>query len=256
MSPELARGVLGYTRRPPRQHSHPREDAEPGKIMHEMRTAKWPRSGEIPFGATTAASMPRRCSSCWRRLLRAHRRPGLRRSCGPTSRGAGVDRRYGDRDGDGFVEYRRSAQGVGPPGMEGLATTPCSTPTARWPRRRSRSARCRAMCTRRAARGRCSPPCSGRRRARRTLTRTGGRCATVRAGILVRGPVHLRAGARRRKRPCRVRTSNAGHCLFAGIAVPGTRAARVGTRCSTTHHSRAGGCARWRARRVQPHVLP
>ena len=43
-----------------------------------------------------------------------------------------------------------------------IRTTPCSTTTARWPRRRSRCARCRATSTRRGSRRRSSPIALGR----------------------------------------------------------------------------------------------
>ena len=87
----------------------PERDAQPGKILHEARGGEMPALGEVPFGryygsvdATplfvmlAAAYFPRTgdLDSC----------DGSRRN---VERGAGLDRRYGDVDGDGFVEYAR-----------------------------------------------------------------------------------------------------------------------------------------------------
>ena len=126
----------------------------------------------------------------------------------------------GDPDGDGFVEYyRKTAQGPRQPGLEGFATTRSSMPTAAWPKARSRSPKCRAMCSprkrpRRAAR--CgsattrSPKSSTRRRRGSTENFDAAFwCPEIGMYALALD------GA---KQPCAVRTSNAGQTLFTGIA--------------------------------------
>ena len=74
--------------------------------------ARWPIWAKCRSAAITAASIPRLCSCFWRRAIScapAIRRPSAR--CGPISkrRSTWIDR-YGDRDGDGFVEYYRESE--------------------------------------------------------------------------------------------------------------------------------------------------
>jgi glycogen debranching enzyme len=103
--------VLGHLSATQAQESDAAHDAEPGKILHEMRSGEMARTGTLPFG-TYYGSID--ATPLWLVLL------------GETFDWTGdanlVDRlwpnamaaldwidRYGDRDGDGFVEYLRRA---------------------------------------------------------------------------------------------------------------------------------------------------
>ena len=202
------------------------KDAEPGKILHETRSGEMAALGEIPFGryygSVDATPLFVMLAGA---LLRAHRRPRIHRVALAAHRArAGWIDRYGDRDGDGFVEYHAPHATTAWSSRAGRTrTTRSSTPTARWRRRRSRSARCRATCTRRrlARRG-------DRRRARRSRRRAAalreagrGSCASGsrrRSGARTSAPMRSRSTATSDRAACA--SSNAGQCLFTGIAVP------------------------------------
>jgi glycogen debranching enzyme len=106
--PELARAALEVlTELQARQHD-PSIDAEPGKIVHELRSGKaaenWFRTYYGTVDATPLYLVL--LSEVWRwtddsALVRAFKEPALRAL-------EWIDE-YGDRDGDGFVEYERRA---------------------------------------------------------------------------------------------------------------------------------------------------
>ena len=102
------------TRRPP--PVEPERDAEPGKILHEMRHGEMANLREVPFGRYYGSVD---ATPLFVLLLGEYfRRTGdleTVRSLWPNAQAAleWIDR-YGDRDGDGFVEYYRQTK-------EGLA---------------------------------------------------------------------------------------------------------------------------------------
>jgi glycogen debranching enzyme len=65
LDPTLAAGTLRFLAANQATELDPKADAEPGKILHETRHGEMAILGEVPFGAITAASIRRRCSSCW-----------------------------------------------------------------------------------------------------------------------------------------------------------------------------------------------
>ncbi len=113
--PQIAVEILDVLAAHQATFDDPSRDAEPGKILHELRTGEMARSGELPhtpyYGSVDSTPL-------WLILFGA--------TFDWTGDMATVDRlwpnamaalewidRYGDRDGDGFVEYeRRSDRGL------------------------------------------------------------------------------------------------------------------------------------------------
>ncbi len=111
VNPEIARGVLAYLASSQATEIIPEQDAEPGKILHESRKGEMATLGEIPFGryygsvdATplfvmlAGAYYERTQDHVFIEKIWSHIELALR----------WMDT-YGDRDGDGFVEYARHA---------------------------------------------------------------------------------------------------------------------------------------------------
>ncbi len=110
--PELAQNALHVLAELQAQDDDPEADAEPGKIVHEVRHGKgaeawFPRY----FGTVDATPLYLiLLSEVWRWTDDAGLVRDLR---GPALRALEWIDRYGDRDGDGFVEYeRRSSRGL------------------------------------------------------------------------------------------------------------------------------------------------
>ena len=205
-------------------------DAQPGKILHELRTGELARAGEIPhtpyYGTVDATPL-------WLMLLDEYERwtadDELVDRLWPNALAAldWIDE-YGDIDGDGFVEYERTVASAAWSTRAGRTpATRSASATARSPRRRSRWSRCRATSTR-------------RRRGMARLARLRGddeladapggarptSCAALRgarSGWRTWAPTPWRSTATRR--PVDGIASNAGHALWAGIAIAGARGA-------------------------------
>jgi glycogen debranching enzyme len=229
LDPAIARGVLGYLAATQATEFDPERDAEPGKIIHEVRGGEMAALGEVPFGryygsidatplfVMLADAYHRRTAD--RTLLEAIW-PSVERAL------RWIDQ-HGDLDDDGFVEYaQRSTRGLSSQGWKDSldSISHASGELAAGP-----IALCEVQGYAYAAR------------------QAGARLAsalglTERAAQLAVQADQLRAQFERAfwcddlgsyalaldgaKRPCRVRASNAGHCLFAGIASP-ERASRV-----------------------------
>ena len=115
LRPELARGALAFLAQTQAQAEDPSVDAEPGKILHEARNSEMAATREVPFGryygsidATPLFVVL--AAAYWRRTAD---RECLESLWPHVCAALQWIERYGDRDGDGFIEYaRRSADGL------------------------------------------------------------------------------------------------------------------------------------------------
>lgn len=227
--PSLARGVLGYLAATQAHEDDPAREAQPGKIIHEIRRGEMAATGEIPFAryygthdATPlfvwlAADYHRRTDdtafvrSIWPNIERA-----LAWMDGPA-----------DHDGDGFLDYlRRTPIGLAQQGWKDssdsifhadgiLADGPtalCEIQGYAFAAKRGAAELADALGLPDRAAGLRTEAESLRQRFEEAfwLDELGT------YAIALDGD----------NRPCRVRSSNPGHCLMTGIASP-ERAARV-----------------------------
>jgi glycogen debranching enzyme len=221
MRPDVAKGVLAYLASTQATDVMPRQDAEPGKILHETRTGEMAALGEIPFGryygSVDATPLFVVLASAY--YERTADMPFIARLWPNLEAALQWIEHYGDRDGDGFVEYeRQSSTGLLHQGWK-------DSDDAVFHADGSRAQGAIAVCE-------VQGYVYAAWRAGAALATLLGRAE--RAAELDRRAASLRErfeqafwceelstyvlaldGA---KRPCRVRTSNAGQCLFTGIA--------------------------------------
>ena len=230
LNPEMAKGVLACLAETQAKRVDAASEAEPGKILHEMRCGEMAALGEVPFGhyygsvdATAlfimlARAYYERTADCefiqrlWPHLERALQ---------------WIDT-SGDIDGDGFVEYqRRTENGLV---QQGWKDSNDSIFHADGRLAKAPIALCEVQGYVYAA-----------KLAAAYLCRCAGQGSQKAAELEVQAE-NLRARFEEQfwcedistyalaldgdKKPCRVRSSNVGHCLFTGIASP-ERARRV-----------------------------
>jgi len=230
VDPSMARGVLGFLAETQAGTARDDQDAEPGKIVHEMRRGELAALGEIPFGRYygTIDATPLFVVLAGEYYQRTRDLATLRGLWPAVERALAWIDGPGDPDGDGYVEYRRrSANGLR---NQGWKDSDDSIFHADGTLAQGAIALAEVQ----------GYVFLARMHAARLALALGRR---DRASALEARALQLRDRFERDfwceelgtyaialdgdKRPCRVRTSNAGHVLWSGIA-SAEHAARVG----------------------------
>ena len=220
-NPGLARGVLSYLAARQADRDSPAQDAMPGKVLHEVRVGEMAALGEVPFalyyGSVDATPLFVMLAGAY--YLRTGDLSFARSLWPHVERALQWIDRYGDLDGDGFVEYsRRSQQGLLHQGWKDSQYsvfhrdgTPAEPPIALcevqgyvYAARRAAAALARGLEMEEAARDQERLAEELRRRFEEAFW-----CEELSTYALALDG---------KKQQCRVVTSNAGHCLYTGIA--------------------------------------
>lgn len=115
LDPEIAKGVLGHLAANQAKTFDAAADAEPGKILHEVRYGEMAELGEVPFRRYYGSidSTPLFVMLAGAYFERTGDLPTMRRLWPNVRAALAWQESEGDRDGDGFIEYgRRTGEGL------------------------------------------------------------------------------------------------------------------------------------------------
>nr|WP_227319819.1 amylo-alpha-1,6-glucosidase [Acidisoma silvae] len=110
LDPSIARGVLAFLAEVQATETSAAADSEPGKIVHEMRNGEMAELGEVPFHRYYGSvdSTPLFVMLAGAYYERTHDAHSLQKLWPHLQAAMTWVAQYGDRDGDGFVEYYRA----------------------------------------------------------------------------------------------------------------------------------------------------
>lgn len=229
INPDWARGVLSYLAQNQATDLDPSSDAQPGKILHESRQGEMAMLGEVPFrryyGSVDSTPLFVMLAAAF------YRWSGDREFIAPLwpniERALEWMDRWGDADGDGFVDYARmSPTGLVQQGWKDSHDaifhadgSPAEPPIAL----------CEVQAYVYAAKNGAAQLADllGRaEQADRLVAEATALRERFEAAFWSDQLQCYALALDGSKRPCLVRTSNSGQCLFAGIASP-DRARRI-----------------------------
>ncbi|POR55130.1 amylo-alpha-1,6-glucosidase [Bosea psychrotolerans] len=229
VDPTVARGVLLQLARAQAAISDPAADAQPGKILHERRSGEMANLGEVPFGFYYGSvdATPLFVMLAGQYLDRTGDLATIKGIWENIEAALLWCDTFGDRDGDGFVEYfRETDSGLANQGWKdshdsishadgSLAHGPIALVEVQayvYAAKRACAVMARALGLDLRADELTRQACALQERFDQAFW-----CEEIASYALALDG---------EKRPCRVRSSNAGHALFAGIALP-ERAAQL-----------------------------
>lgn len=223
LDPSVARGVLAHLARNQATELDPAADAEPGKILHEVRRGEMAEMGEVPFRRYYGSvdSTPLFVMLAGAYLERTGDLPFVATLWPNIEAALSWIEIYGDKDGDGFVEYfRQNEQGLANQGWKDsrdsifhadgtLATGPIALVEVQayvygaW-----------------TAAGAIAQRLGFSEQASKLTERAAKLRASFDAAFFDEELGTYVLALDGRKRACRVLASNAGHALLTGIALP------------------------------------
>ncbi len=228
-NPDVARGTLRLLADLQAREDNPVQDAEPGKILHELRPGEMAATGEVPYARYygSADATPLFVVLAGRWLKRTGDLEGARELWPHVEMALEWIEKFGDLDGDGLVEYRkRSPHGLDNQGWKDSGDsvshadgTLAPPPIALCEVQGYVYAAYQEAAFLAGYLGMGEKAKVFRRKAAQVRKRVERSFWWAEAGTYV-------LALDGRKEPCRVRTSNAGHLLFAGLP-SAPRAAKV-----------------------------